>query len=417
MAELVAEFVVLPPLSGAKIHGAASVWYCDSCHKKGVGERHTLRGGSGSDSYDLCSCCYASATGAERFECVRPARSTLATVSGSAPSSGRVGAPNKIHVAPLEERVLSPLRTGLASANFSECQGYALSCKSCFDLVQLLPDDSVDLVCIDPPYGNKYSRTGGESYQDVLFTAEQWGKLLKEGWRVLKPGGRHLIFCSLGLYKELFAILLADSALNFKWHSWQRGSNSRPGDDRCNTWTNESNEYVLIVWIRDGVKGNSWYKRPVGSRDVEFLGEYDHPPRSDTVKPKALYQRVLQPYSQQGSRVVLDYCMYTGLCGEVALELGHNFIGGEILPKLFKQASTRLAALTHVLAPAPAAAAGSSISAAEAVPQSQNPWQCSDCGHINEPGDEHCNGSRAGRHCGSTRSRAELPTGSKRSRK
>ena len=81
-------------------------------------------------------------------------------------------------------------------------------------------------------------------------------------------------------------------------------------------------------------------------RDTEFLGEFKHRPTTETVKPKALYDRVLRPYSMNGSRVVLDYCMYTGLCGEVALELGNAFIGCEIMHKLFQKAKTRLATLS-----------------------------------------------------------------------
>ena len=39
--------------------------------------------------------------------------------------------------------------------------------------------------------------------------------------------------------------------------------------------------------------------------------------------------------------VVLDYCMCTGICGQVALELGHKFIGVEITETLFNDAVRR----------------------------------------------------------------------------
>ena len=69
------------------------------------------------------------------------------------------------------------------------------------------------------------------------------------------------------------------------------------------------------------------------------LGEFGRP-NGAQVKEPALYREILRRY-QPG--VWLDYCAHTGNCGVVALELGHQFVGVEIMPSHFTTAAERLA--------------------------------------------------------------------------
>jgi len=264
---------------------------------------------------------------------------------------------------PLADSLLQHLREHCpASATLEEGHGYALVREDCQTAFAMIPAKSIDLICIDPPYGDNYERKGGEPYKDEGFTPVQWRALINDGWRVLKPGGRQLIFCSARLFKKLLPILQSEpSVLGYTWHSWQRSINDRPENDRRNTYLNEQGEYMFCVYT-SGVRKHSLYERPEDHRDSEYLGEFRHRPTGESVKPKALYERVLLPYSQKKGKslVVLDYCMYSGLCGEVALELGHRFIGVEIMQGRFNDAKARLAALT--LTPAPVLAAEPGVS-------------------------------------------------------
>ena len=54
----------------------------------------------------------------------------------------------------------------------------------------------------------------------------------------------------------------------------------------------------------------------------------------------ALYTAVLERYARG---VVVDYCMGTGVCGEVALALGHSFVGVELHADRYADARRRLA--------------------------------------------------------------------------
>ena len=60
-------------------------------------------------------------------------------------------------------------------------QGYVLAQGSCFDLVKALPDASVDLVCVDPPYTQGSSAPVDPkvcSYENVAWSEAQWRAIL-----------------------------------------------------------------------------------------------------------------------------------------------------------------------------------------------------------------------------------------------
>lgn len=157
--------------------------------------------------------------------------------------------------------------------------GYALVREDCFRVWTMLPTSCVDLICVDPPYGNGYKRTGGDQYKDDAFDAASWRKLLDEGWRVLKPGGRQLIFCSANVYSTLVPILTNDASINFNTLHWDRGMNSRDGHDRCATYTHERGEQILTIYKRAGVRAtaDSLYTRPVSLPFLHFKPDSNLP--------------------------------------------------------------------------------------------------------------------------------------------
>ena len=65
-----------------------------------------------------------------------------------------------------------------------------------------------------------------------------------------------------------------------------------------------------------------------------ILGQFGRP-KGASVKHPDLYHELLGRYEPG---VVLDYCMNTGVCGHVALELKHRFLGVELLPAIYSQA-------------------------------------------------------------------------------
>lgn len=59
----------------------------------------------------------------------------------------------------------------------------------CLNLLKLLPDESVQLICIDPPYNLEL--TGWDVYSNYIEWADKW---LQEAYRVLSPNGSMVIF-------------------------------------------------------------------------------------------------------------------------------------------------------------------------------------------------------------------------------
>lgn len=51
----------------------------------------------------------------------------------------------------------------------------------CYEILRELPDDFVDLICTDPPYGIRFM---GKHWDKALPSTEVWAECL----RVLKPG-------------------------------------------------------------------------------------------------------------------------------------------------------------------------------------------------------------------------------------
>jgi DNA modification methylase len=61
----------------------------------------------------------------------------------------------------------------------------------CLELIKTLPDDSVDLIVTDPPYGVEFSKGFNDSIENVYENIDKW---ICEMYRVLKDGCHCYIF-------------------------------------------------------------------------------------------------------------------------------------------------------------------------------------------------------------------------------
>ncbi len=64
-----------------------------------------------------------------------------------------------------------------------------LSIMDCCDFLKKIPDDSIQLICIDPPYNLELA--GWDTYDNYIEWASQW---LDEAYRVLSDSGSMVIF-------------------------------------------------------------------------------------------------------------------------------------------------------------------------------------------------------------------------------
>lgn len=238
--------------------------------------------------------------------------------------------------------------------------------KSCFDAFKEIPDQSVDMVCVDPPYGT---------------TTIEWDKTLdfdlmwKELGRIVKPKGNIVIFGS-----QPFTSLVIVSKLDWFRHEliWNKNKCGSPGlakyrpqkvHENIMVFSKESGgTYNPIMEegeaykreAKDKVKG---YGKGINSHGYgfknAFLGGENHGTRypksilhasrnfsaqqtvHPTQKPTNVLNWLIMTYSNPGD-TVMDFTMGSGGCGVAAKLTGRHFIGVEQDPKYFEIAKTRI---------------------------------------------------------------------------
>jgi len=224
----------------------------------------------------------------------------------------------------------------------------------CVDVMNALPNDSIDLIFADPPYNlqlkgdlhrpdNSLVDAVDDSW-DQFSSFEAYDKFTNE-WlsaarRILKPNGAIWV---IGSYHNIFRVGAALQNHGF-WILndvvWRK-SNPMPnfrGKRLTNAhetmiWASKSESakytfnYDALKSLNDGVQMRSDWVLPICTgheRLKNSEGEKAHP----TQKPQSLLHRVLIGSTNPGD-VVLDPFFGTGTTGAVAKMLGRDFIGIE----------------------------------------------------------------------------------------
>jgi DNA modification methylase len=204
-------------------------------------------------------------------------------------------------------------------------------------LLASIGDQSVDLICTDPPYNLGGYSTGNikmawrsefnndvAAWDQIEFDPREW---LAEFRRVLKPTGTIFAFTSynmLGRWHEVF-----DPAFDtFQFIVWHK-TNPPPKLRRAGFLN--SCELIVCCWDR----GHTWnFTR---QRDMHnFIeapicagNERVKDPVHPTQKPLRVLRRLIELASGPGD-LVLDPFMGVGSTGVAAVELGRRFVGIEI---------------------------------------------------------------------------------------
>jgi site-specific DNA-methyltransferase (adenine-specific) len=240
---------------------------------------------------------------------------------------------------------------------------------SCFDAFKNIPDQSVDMVCVDPPYG-----TTGIEWDKVLDFVEMW----KELERIVKPKGNIVIFGS-----QPFTSLVVASKISWFRHEliWNKNKCGSPGlakfrpqkiHENIMIFSKESGgTYNPIMEegeaykreAKDKVKGYGTGKNSHGygfsNNGKPFLGGENHGTRypksilhasrnfsaqqtvQATQKPTNVLNWLIMTYSNPGD-TVMDFTMGSGSCGVSAKLTGRNFIGVEMSKEYFDIATARI---------------------------------------------------------------------------
>ena len=209
-------------------------------------------------------------------------------------------------------------------------------CGDCLEIMKEMPDNSVDLVLTDPPYGIDYQ-------SNMRVMSKKFNKLendnndsrflaYKEYKRVLKDNTVAIIFCSFKNYAYDFIEL--NKLFDIKnCIIWSKGGGGI-GDLVHSLLT----DYEMAIICHNG-------KKPInGKRDGSVwkinkvpLEQMFHP----TEKPIQLLERLILKYSDEDDSI-LDSYLGSGPTAVACQNLHRNFIGIEISPEYCEIANQRL---------------------------------------------------------------------------
>lgn len=219
---------------------------------------------------------------------------------------------------------------------------------NCLDRIKEIDGDSVDFICIDPPYEIEYADWDNPNILN-------WQYLFKEYHRILKNTGNLIIFqgwSNVSKTKEI-----GEKYFELKnWIIWDRikcrGATKNLASGREDIlWFIKSDNYTFNkiysntpkktggMGNKNGQKNrcltNVWYDiSPVPPWSPERV---KHP----TQKPLQLMERLVTIFSNQNDLIIDSFCGSGTTC-VAAKKLGRNFIGFENNEDYYKISLKRL---------------------------------------------------------------------------
>ena len=200
-------------------------------------------------------------------------------------------------------------------------------CMDCLDGLKLIPDNSIDLVLTDPPYGVEYYSGWyvKENPHDKIINDDKFFCPTETLWNKLKPTGGAFIFYS-------HKVPLEDPRIKNRiiWvkNNWSAGDLN--GDF--------GNQYECIAFMpKENFKLRYYRYSNVWNFDRVSSDKLLHP----TQKPLDLIRRIILCSTDVGD-TVLDPFMGSGTTAVACKQLRRNFIGFELSQKYVDIANKRL---------------------------------------------------------------------------
>ena len=235
--------------------------------------------------------------------------------------------------------------------------GIDLRMGDCLDLMPLLPDNSVDLILCDLPYG-----TTACKWDSIIPFEPLW----EQYHRIAKPDAAIVLHAAQPFTSAL--IMSQPGLFKYEW-IWEKGHAT--GHLNAKKQPLRAHESVVVFYrgqptynpqMTHGHERKTATKRGdktevYGEQSFEAIA-YDSTSRyprtvqriaSDkqkialhpTQKPASLAEYLIRTYTYEGD-VVLDNCMGSGTTGVACVNTGRNFIGMEMDAGYFEIAKNRI---------------------------------------------------------------------------
>ena len=229
----------------------------------------------------------------------------------------------------------------------------------CIELMQALPDASIDLILCDLPYGTT---------QNKWDTVIPFDQLWAEYRRVCRKGAAIVLTAA----QPFSSVLVASNLKDFKYE-WVWVKSKITGVLNAKKMPVRKHEQVLVfstaptIYNAQGLVAKGTVTKQGGNSDnyggrssADYVQEWTNWPRDvleiasegstvhPTQKPVALMEYLIRTYTNEGE-VVLDNCMGSGTTGVACMNLGRHFIGFEKDETYFAAAKTRVLAAKNEL--------------------------------------------------------------------
>ena len=218
----------------------------------------------------------------------------------------------------------------------------------CLDVMQDIPDGSVDMVCTDPPFG-----TTACTWDSVIPFEPMWSQLK----RIVKPNGAIVLMAS----QPFTSALVMSNVAMFKYcWVWNKRTSANVGAARFQPMKVHEDVVVfggvykpLMIAGKMRMKGGKAKSGTAnGSLPPVYYQSDQYYPKSileikterglhPTQKPVALMEYLIRTYTNPGE-TVLDFTMGSGTTGVAAANTGRRFIGIEMDADYFTIAKSRI---------------------------------------------------------------------------
>ncbi|RKZ27973.1 site-specific DNA-methyltransferase [bacterium] len=237
-------------------------------------------------------------------------------------------------------------------------------CGDCFDILQKIPDNSIDIIITSPPYN-----FGLDYRDDDKNDAVNWDEYflkLKKVWelsyRVLKPGGRICVnvqplFSDYIPTHHIISRQLLD--IGFLWKGeilWEK-HNYNCKYTAWGSWKSPSMPYLKYTWEFVEIFCKGSHKKAGKKENIDISGDefkewvyakwsiapernmkkYNHP----AMFPEELVKRLLKLFSYK-TDIVLDPFNGVGTTTLVSHKLGRRYIGIDISEEYCAVAKERI---------------------------------------------------------------------------
>lgn len=234
----------------------------------------------------------------------------------------------------------------------------------CLEVMNQIPDNSIDMILCDLPYGVLNKKNENAKWDCVIDNEKLW----KEYERITKESSPIILFAQ-GMFT---AELMMSNTKLWKYNLiWKKGGRSsgflnakkmplRNHEDICVFYKKQPTyNPQMRIGEKSHSRGNGKHKntqrcygdfKEVETPDTNLKYpisvinvEKEHPQKyHPTQKPVALLEYLIKTYSNEGE-TILDNCMGSGSTGVACVNTGRNFIGIELDEKYFKIAKQRIA--------------------------------------------------------------------------